>query len=147
MFKLNAKFGVGSLLYLLSHFKCECHTEHSTCAHSVASTTPTDSYSEVVIVHTCTFQSTLLGCQVTLMPHNRSHINNSGTFSGQTSCTQVGASHWSQALLADGQLWEPEPRTLRPRTLPARLPPSWGCRLEGELRLDLAGRAPVGGGV
>ena len=31
----------------------------------MASTAPTDSYSEVIIVHTCTFQSTLLGCQVT----------------------------------------------------------------------------------
>ena len=30
---------------------------------------PTDQYSEVVIVHACAFQSTLLGCQVTLMPH------------------------------------------------------------------------------
>ena len=29
--------------------------------------TPTDQYSEVVIVHTCAFQSNLLGCQVTLM--------------------------------------------------------------------------------
>ena len=34
-------------------------------AHSMVSTAPTDYYSEVVIVHACTFQSTLLGCQVT----------------------------------------------------------------------------------
>ena len=27
-------------------------------------------YSEVIVVHTCTFQSTLLGCQVALMSHN-----------------------------------------------------------------------------
>ena len=40
---------------------------HSTRAHSMASTAPTDSYSEVGIVHVSTFQSTLLGCQVTSM--------------------------------------------------------------------------------
>ena len=38
---------------------------HSTHAHSIASTAPTDQYSEVIIVHTCVFQSTLLGFQVT----------------------------------------------------------------------------------
>ena len=34
---------------------------------STNSTTPTDWYSEVVIVHTCAFQSALLSCQVTQM--------------------------------------------------------------------------------
>ena len=42
---------------------------HSAHAHSAASTTPTGEYSEVIIVHTCAFQSTLLGCQVTSMSH------------------------------------------------------------------------------
>ena len=59
---------------------------HSTHPHSGVSTAPTDYYSEVVIVHTCAFQSTLLGCQVTLMSANHSrYINNGWTFSGQTS--------------------------------------------------------------
>ena len=55
------------LLYLLSHFECDSHT--STHAPSTESTAPTDQYREVVIVHTCAFQSTLLGCQVTQMLH------------------------------------------------------------------------------
>ena len=38
---------------------------HSTHAHSMASTAPSDWYSEVIIVHICVFQSTLLGFQVT----------------------------------------------------------------------------------
>ena len=42
---------------------------HSTHAHLRASTAPTDWYSEVVIVYTCAFQSTLLGCQVTSVSH------------------------------------------------------------------------------
>ena len=33
-----------------------------TC-HSMASTTPTEQFNEVVIAHACTFQSILLGCQ------------------------------------------------------------------------------------
>ena len=40
---------------------------HSTHTRSMTSTTPTDQYSEVVIVHTCAFQPMRLGCQVTLM--------------------------------------------------------------------------------
>ena len=47
--------------------------------HSMASTAPTDLYSAYE------FQSTLLGCQVTLMSHKPSHyVNNGWTFSGQT---------------------------------------------------------------
>ena len=58
---------------------------HSTHTHSTASTAPTDWYSEVVIVHTCAFQSTLLGCQVTSVCTNCSHYINSGwTFCRQT---------------------------------------------------------------
>ena len=65
MFKLHTKSDADSLLYLRSHFECDSHTvQHS---HSMSSTTPTDSYSEVVTVHTSVFQPTLLGCQVTLM--------------------------------------------------------------------------------
>ena len=43
----------------------DSHTVHMLT--QVASTTPTDWYSEVVIVYARTFQSTLLGYQVTLM--------------------------------------------------------------------------------
>ena len=64
MFKLNAKFDADSLLYLLSLFESYGHTVHMLtpwCA------TPTDKDSVIVIVHACTFQSTLLGCQVISM--------------------------------------------------------------------------------
>ena len=40
---------------------------HRTHAHSMVSTVPTDRYSEVILVHTCAFQSPLLGCQVSSM--------------------------------------------------------------------------------
>ena len=60
MFKFNAKFEADLLLYSLSHFECEGHTIH-THGHSMTSTAPTDQCSEVVIVHTCAFQFTLLG--------------------------------------------------------------------------------------
>ena len=63
MFKLNTKFDADSLLYLLILNVMA----HSTHAHSVASTTRTDEYSKVIIVHACAFQSTLLDCQVTSM--------------------------------------------------------------------------------
>ena len=56
MLKLNTKSDADSLPYLLSHFECDNWT---------ASTAPNDKYSEVVIVHTCTFQCTLLGYRVT----------------------------------------------------------------------------------
>ena len=42
---------------------------HSTYAHSTVSTAPTDLFSEVVNIHTGSFQSTLLGCQVTSISH------------------------------------------------------------------------------
>ena len=66
MFKINAKFDANSLLYYSVFW---IRQPHSTHAHSMASNTPTDEYNEVLIVHTCTFQSTLLGCQVTSMCH------------------------------------------------------------------------------
>ena len=65
MFKLNAKLDADSLLYLLSHFECDGHTVHMLTQWCL--TAPTDLYSEVLIIHTHTFQSTVLGCQVTLM--------------------------------------------------------------------------------
>ena len=59
---------------------------HSTHAHSTASPAPSDQYSEVVIVHACTFQYALLGCQVTSMQCKVFSLYYSGwTFSGQTS--------------------------------------------------------------
>ena len=78
MFKLNAKFDADLLLYSLSFIKnsLSCiknvltfliQLPHGTHAHSMTSTALSDSYSEVVIVHTRAFQSTLLGCQVTSM--------------------------------------------------------------------------------
>ena len=58
---------------------------HSTHAHLTLSTTPTDQYSEVIIVHACAFQSTLLGCQVKSVLHKWfSLVNDGWTFSGQS---------------------------------------------------------------
>ena len=62
----------GECSSLMQHLmKIHCSTcsfwmwqPHSTHAHSTTSTAP---YSEVVIVHACTFLSTLLGCQLTSM--------------------------------------------------------------------------------
>ena len=87
MFKLKAKFDADLLLYFLSHFECDIHTIHM---QSTASTTPTDQYSEVVIVQACSFQSTLLGCQVASMSCKPFlYINNGCTFSRQTSYIHV----------------------------------------------------------
>ena len=66
MLKLTSKFDIDPLLHSLSHFECNGHTVHML---TQVSTAPTDQYSEVVTIHTCTFQSTLLGCQVTSMLH------------------------------------------------------------------------------
>ena len=63
--KLNAKFDADSLFYSLSHFECDGHTVHMLTQQCLLP--PTDYYSEVIIIHTCTFQSTLLGFQVTSM--------------------------------------------------------------------------------
>ena len=66
-----------------------------TCAHSMASTALTDQYSEVIIVHACTFQSILPGCQVISIPGHASHshyIHNGWTFPGQT-CTCMLYTH------------------------------------------------------
>ena len=43
---------------------------------------PTDWYTEVVIVHTCALQSPLIGCQVI---QTSPYVNNGWTFFGQTS--------------------------------------------------------------
>ena len=60
MFQFNAKFDADPFLYSLSNFDCDGHT-----VHMLAELAPTDWYSEIIIVYTCAFQSTLLGCQVT----------------------------------------------------------------------------------
>ena len=63
MFKLNTKFDADLLLYsvILNAMATQC-----TCSlNSVYA--PTDYYSEVILVHTSAFQSTLLGCQITSM--------------------------------------------------------------------------------
>ena len=64
MFKLNTKFDADSLLYSLSHFECDGHTELMLTQHHLppplTSTVKSHCY-------TCAFQSTFLGCQVTLM--------------------------------------------------------------------------------
>ena len=65
MFKLNAKFDADSLLYSVILNV----TADITHVHSMAFTAPTDQYSEVIIVHSCAIQSTLLGFQVTLTSH------------------------------------------------------------------------------
>ena len=65
MFKFHAKLDADSLLYSFSHFERDGHTVQH--AHSTVSAAPTDQYSELVIVPTCTSQSTRLGCQVTSM--------------------------------------------------------------------------------
>ena len=67
MFKLNAKFDAYSLSYSLSHFECNSHTVHMISQQSLPP--PLTAPSEVIIVHTCTFQPTLLGCQFTSMSH------------------------------------------------------------------------------
>ena len=64
MFKLNAKFDADLLLYSLSHFEYNSHTVHMTTQQHLP---PPLTSSEVVIVHACAFQSTVLGFQVTLM--------------------------------------------------------------------------------
>ena len=91
-FWIIQKVSVDERSSLMQHLmQIHCSTQslwmwwsHSTHAHSVVSTTPTDSYSEVILVHTCTFQSSLLGCQVTLMSHKLFSFNG-WTFSKQTS--------------------------------------------------------------
>ena len=67
MFRLNAKFDSDLLFYSLSHFECDSHTVHMLIQQHLLP--PTDWYSEVILVHACTIQSTLLGCQVTSMSH------------------------------------------------------------------------------
>ena len=76
MVRLKAKFDAGLLLCSLSHLGLRW--PHRTRAHSTASTTLTDQYSEVIIVHTCAFQSTLQCCA------NCCYINSGWAFSGQT---------------------------------------------------------------
>ena len=63
MFQLNEKFAADLLLYLLSHFECDGHIVHMLTQQRLLP--PRTKYSEIVIVHTCAFQSTLLGCRVT----------------------------------------------------------------------------------
>ena len=66
MFKLNTKFDADSLLYTLSHFECDGFTVHvfiQLCLPPPLMSTVKSS------LFTCVSQSTLLGCQVTSMPH------------------------------------------------------------------------------
>ena len=91
MFKLNAKFDADSFAQL-SPFEWNSHTIHT---HSPMSIAPTDLYSEVIIVHTCVFLSTLLGCQVMQMCANHSnYINNGWTFYGEYTHTHTHTSSW-----------------------------------------------------
>ena len=69
MFKLIEQFDADSLLCLLSHFECDSLTVH--VLTQLESTILSDYYSEVIIVHTCAFQSTPFGCQVTWMSHKQ----------------------------------------------------------------------------
>ena len=59
MYKLNAKFDADSLLY--SVILNVMATQDMWSLNGIYC--PTDWYNEVIIVHTCAFQSTLLGCQ------------------------------------------------------------------------------------
>ena len=79
-------------------------------AHSVAPTAPTDWHSEVIIVRTCAFHSTLsLAARLHRCCANHSqYINNGWTFSGQTSygpCWSIeepgipGPRNWWEAIL------------------------------------------------
>ena len=68
VFKLNAKFDADLLLYLLSHFECHGHTVHMLTQWCLPPPL-TSAIKSSVIVHTCAFQSTLLGCQVTSISH------------------------------------------------------------------------------
>ena len=61
---LKAKSDTDLLFYSLSHFECDGHTVHMLTQWHLLP--PLTKYNEVVIVHTRAFQSTLLGCQVTL---------------------------------------------------------------------------------
>ena len=98
--KLNAKFDADSLLYSPSHFECEGHTVHMLTHWS---TTLTASYSEVVTVHTCTFQSIPLGCQVTSMsPNCFRYINTGWAFWGQIYRRKYLQTHISNKLAAYG---------------------------------------------
>ena len=63
MFKPNRKSDSDSLLYPLSHFEWDGHAVHMLPQQRLPP--------PLTIVHTCTFQSTLLGCQLTSMSHKR----------------------------------------------------------------------------
>ena len=84
MFKLNAKFDADSLLYLLSHFKCDGHTGHMlTQWHLPPPLTSTVKSSLFMLVH-----SSPLSLAARLHRCHASHscyINNGWTFARQTS--------------------------------------------------------------
>ena len=84
MFKLNAKFDADSLLYSVI---LNATVTQYTCSLSGVYTPIGVQYCEVVIVHTCAFQPTLFGCQVTSMSRKlfSRYINNGWAFSGQNS--------------------------------------------------------------
>ena len=88
MFKLYTKLDSDLLLYLLSHFECSGHTAHTT--------TLTDWYSEVVLVHHAhsiplSLAATLYQCRA----NHSCYINNGWTFSGQT----LYVENWSKYFL------------------------------------------------
>ena len=70
MFKLDVKSDADLLLYWLSHFECDSHTVHMLTQQCLLPPV-TSTTSEVVIVHTWAFQSTVLGCQVTSVRHKQ----------------------------------------------------------------------------
>ena len=83
--------GSSSLIQNLMQIHCSTQSlpmqwPHSTPVPSKVSTTPTNQYSEVIIVHACVFQSTVLASRLHRCCKNHScYINSGWTFSGQTS--------------------------------------------------------------
>ena len=86
MFKLNSKFDTDSLLYLLSHFECNSHTEHTlTQQHLPPPLTTTVKSSLFTHAHSSplSLAARLHQCRI---KHSH-YINNGWAFSGQASYT------------------------------------------------------------
>ena len=88
IFKLNAKFGADSLLYSFSHFECDGHTVHTLAQwHLLPPLTSTVKLSLFMHVHSSALS---LAARLHQRCANHSHyINNSWTFSGQTSYVSI----------------------------------------------------------
>ena len=83
MFKLNAKFDVDSLLYLLSHFECDSHTVHMLTQWHVPAHRPVQwshhcSHMSISVPSPSPLTAMLHRCHTTCY-----YINNGWTFSGQ----------------------------------------------------------------